>query len=152
MNIASARILSRRDAGENNSGNTMFRRAAGPKVARGFVRGISTQRQKAPTNCLESTLFIPLAAAHIRIKGHSPQQDRSGRHFDEAVDSKANKGNAAGHHAAITATTPSSAFHSTVKYSSLRPWRTAAVRSKTAVSAMPRVYNAPVQGPIRVQS
>src|SRR5229473_1027542 len=43
---------------------------------------------------------------------------------------------------ATTATKPSKAFHAMVKYSSLRPWRTTAARSKTAISAMSRVYNA----------
>ena len=34
---------------------------------------------------------------------------------------------------ATAATRPSNAFHAMVKYSSLRPWRTAAARSKIAV-------------------
>src|SRR5260370_4809291 len=42
---------------------------------------------------------------------------------------------------AMTATRPSNAFHAMVKYSSLRPWRTIAVRSRRAVSLMPAVYN-----------
>src|SRR6266446_4093804 len=42
---------------------------------------------------------------------------------------------------ATTATRPSQAFHALVKYSSLRPCRTTAVRSKMAVSAIPAVYN-----------
>jgi len=45
---------------------------------------------------------------------------------------------------ATTATRPSKAFHAIVKYSSLRPWRTAAVRSRMAVSTIPAVYNAAV--------
>src|SRR6266852_8550763 len=40
-----------------------------------------------------------------------------------------------------TATRPSKAFHAMVKYSSLRPRRTTAVRSKMAVSAIRAVYN-----------
>jgi len=46
---------------------------------------------------------------------------------------------------ATTATKPSKAFHTMAKYSSLRPWRTTAVRSNMAVSAMSRVCNAPSQ-------
>src|SRR6266446_400392 len=42
---------------------------------------------------------------------------------------------------ATTATKPSKPFQAMVKYSSLRPWRTTAVRSKMAVSAIPAVYN-----------
>src|SRR5713101_4548072 len=42
---------------------------------------------------------------------------------------------------ATTATRPSKAFHAMVKYSSLRPRRTTAVRSKMAVSAIRAVYN-----------
>jgi hypothetical protein len=45
---------------------------------------------------------------------------------------------------------PSKAFHAMVKYSSLRPWRTIAVRSKMAVSAMSRVYNAPSQSRTKI--
>jgi len=42
---------------------------------------------------------------------------------------------------ATAATRPSNAFHAMVKYSSLRPWRTTAARSKIAVRAMSRVYD-----------
>src|SRR6266852_3428342 len=42
---------------------------------------------------------------------------------------------------ATTATRPSNAFQAIVKYSSLRPCRTTAVRSKMAVSAISAVYN-----------
>src|SRR5882724_4838140 len=42
---------------------------------------------------------------------------------------------------ATTATRPSMAFHAIVKYSSFRPCRTTAVRSKMAVSGIPAVYN-----------
>src|SRR5437660_9709664 len=42
---------------------------------------------------------------------------------------------------AKTATKPSRAFHATVKYSSLRPRRTNAVRSKMAVPSISAVYN-----------
>lgn len=45
---------------------------------------------------------------------------------------------------ATTATRPSNAFHPIVKYSSLRPRSTTAVRSTTVVSAITAVYNAPV--------
>ena len=42
---------------------------------------------------------------------------------------------------ATTATKPSKAFHAMVKYSSLRPWRTIAGRSRRAVSLILAVYN-----------
>jgi hypothetical protein len=50
---------------------------------------------------------------------------------------------------ATMATKPSKAFHAMVKYSSLRPWCTTAVRSKAAISAMSRVYNAPGRTRVR---
>jgi hypothetical protein len=40
----------------------------------------------------------------------------------------------------MTATKPSKPFQAMVKYSSLRPWRTIAERSRIAVSAMSAVY------------
>lgn len=50
-----------------------------------------------------------------------------------------------------TATRPTKAFHAIVKYSSLRPLRTTAARSKTAASAMSQVCNAPADVELDLQ-
>ena len=41
----------------------------------------------------ERPLLVRFPAMHIRINGHSPEQDRTGRHFNETIDSKSHERN-----------------------------------------------------------
>jgi len=51
-------------------------------------------KKQAPTECKS---LVSFASVNLGVNGHSPQQDRTRRDFDEAIDSKADKGNAPGH-------------------------------------------------------
>jgi hypothetical protein len=84
-----------RHAGQNNSGNAVLGSFLGPQIHRRFVSDVSGQGEKTGTDNLQGASLVPFASLDVCIDRHAPQQRSSGGHFDEAIDSEADKRNAA---------------------------------------------------------
>ncbi len=79
------------NARQNDAGNAVLGSSHGPQVRRGFVRDVGGETQETYADNLQGSPLVPFAAVHIGISRHPPQQNRTGRHFDKAVDTKSDK-------------------------------------------------------------
>src|SRR3954454_16076623 len=72
----------------------MFRRSSRPQIQNRIVSNVSRKQEKAHPDYSQRPCFVSFATFYIRVNGHPPQQDRSGRNFDEAIQAKPNERNA----------------------------------------------------------